>query len=51
MRTEYKVVKPFGTTKLYESTFDVLFMSGKKIRYSVCGIALTREYKPHLPIE
>ena len=48
---QHKVVKPIGTTKLYESTYDVLFMSGKKIRYSVCGIAVTREYKPHLPVE
>ena len=49
--TQHKQVKTTGTTKLYESTFDVLFMSGKKIRHSVCNIALTREYKPYIPVE
>ena len=49
--TQHKQVKPTGTTKLYESTFDVLFMSGKKIRHSVCNISVTREYKPYIPVE
>ena len=45
---QHKPPKLKGTTKLYESKFDVLLVTGKKVKYSVSGISLTRDYKPFI---
>ena len=46
---QHKPPKLKGTTKLYESKFDVILSSGKKIKHSVCGISLTKDsYVPHI---
>lgn len=45
---QHKPPKLKGTTKFYESKFDVLLVTGKKVKYSVSGISLTRDYKPFI---
>ena len=46
---QHKPPKLTGTVKLYESTFDVLLSSGKKVKYSVSSISLTKDgYRPYI---
>lgn len=49
---QHKPPKLKGTVKLYESKFEVLLMSGKKVKHSMASISLEKEtYRPYISVE